>query len=232
MNKEKNKTASTKVLAKISKENLKPRPSWHFYLARLFLYLIAILTLILGGLALSLVVYLLINQDWSPINSQINWPRFFLFIPYAWLLALALFYSLIYLNIRYFPRAYKYSASQLLAFVFLGSILMATFLSAADLPKNLHENFSQKSITYRRVFDSRLHPWQRPREGFLAGQVKQIKKDSIVINDLYGQLWELRGPNLVDLATSTNWRFIGQIEADNQFMVNQIRPWSRRNINH
>lgn len=218
-----NKIVSSKVLEKISKEGIKPRPFWYFYLARFFLYFIAFLSLISGGLALAIVVYILNNQDYSLNNL-------FIFIPYAWLLTLFLLYFVIYYNFKQFPRAYRYSKKVLLIFVFLGSITLALLFSNFNCPKNLHNNFSDKSIHYRRVFDSNIHPWQRPEAGFLAGKILINNGDYLEVEDPYNNIWIIKGENLNNLKIGTSWRFIGKLETENQFIVEEFRPWPRKNL--
>ncbi len=217
------KKTSTKVLNKISKEDIKPKPAWYFYLVKVLLYLIAIITIILGGLALSLVSYLLINQDWS-----MAWPNFFYLIPYAWFLSLIIFYFIAYFNFKLFPRTYKYSKSQLLMFVFLSCIIVAIFLNSANLPAKLHEGASKRSNVYQRVFDSQTRPWHRPSDGFLSGEIISKSNSFFEIKDINNNKWQVIYDNIDDLSIGSNWRFIGEKIDVNEFEASQVRPWLRR----
>ncbi len=214
---------SKKVIEKIKKEAIKPKPVWYFYLAKLFLYLFSLIAIILGGLALSLVFYLLINQDWS-----ISWPNIFYLIPYAWLLTLIILYFLSYFNFKSFPRAYKFNKKQLLIFIFSFSVLVAIFFNLANLPAKFHENFSKKSTTYQKVFDSQTRPWHRPSEGFISGELINIVNDKLIVRDLNHNIWEIKVENTDLFEVRTNWRFVGKMISENEFEAKQIRPWLRQ----
>ncbi len=217
-----NKTSS-KVIEKIKKEDIKPKPIWYFHLAKSFLYLFSALAIILGGLALSLVSYLLINQDWS-----LTWPNFFYLIPYAWLLTLLILYLLAYLNFKNYKRAYRFNKKELLIFIFSFSILIAIFLNSANLPAKLHEKFTKQSTTYQKIFDSQTRPWHRPGDGFLSGEVINISDNYLTIRDLNHDIWQVRVENNHIFEIASSWRFIGKVISDNEFEAKQVRPWLRQ----
>ncbi len=217
------KKTSEKIIEKIKEENIKPKPIWYFHLAKSFLYLFSTLAIILGGLALSLVSYLLINQDWL-----IPWPNFFYLIPYAWLITLLILYLLAYLNFKNYKRAYKFNKKQLLIFIFSSSILIAIFLNSANLPAKLHETFSKKSESYQKIFDSHTRPWHRPSDGFLSGELINISNNNLTIRDLNHEVWQVKVENNNIFQIGTSWRFVGQMISENEFVANQVRPWLRQ----
>jgi hypothetical protein len=217
------KKTSLKVIEKIKNEDIKPKPAWYFYLVKILLYLITIVTIILGAFSLSLVSYLLINQDWN-----IVWPNFIHLIPYAWIFSLIIFYIIAYFNFKLFPRSYKYSKIQLLTFVLLSSILVAIFLNFANLPAKLHERACKKSHLYQRVFDSQTKPWHRPNEGFLSGKIINKTKTFLEIKDINNNIWTVNYNHINDLPTGTYWRFIGEKISDNEFNAHEIKHWLRK----
>jgi len=217
------KKTSEKVINKIKKDDIKPKPFWYFIAFKLLLYIISIIAILLGGLALSLVSYLLINQDWSFAS-----PNIFYLIPYAWLLILIIIYFLAYFNFKKFPRTYKFTKTQLLTFIIFASILIAMFLNSANLPEKLHGSFCQKSRAYQQIFDSQTRPWHRPDEGFISGEIIAIYDDKLLLRDLNRNNWEIivKKPYFYEIGSS--WRFIGEKISDNQFEAQQSRPWLRQ----
>ncbi len=219
------KKTSIKVINKISNEDIRPKPACYFYMVKFLLYSMTIVTIVLGGFALSLVSYLLINQDWS-INSS----NFIYLIPYAWIFSLIIFYFIAYFNFKLFPRAYKFSKSQLLIFVFLSCIIVAIFLNSANLPAKLHEGACKRSFIYQRVFDSQTRPWHRPNEGFVSGEIINKTNYFLEVKDINNNIWlvEYDNYNINNLSIGTHWRFIGEKISDNQFIAHQIRHLLRK----
>jgi hypothetical protein len=235
---------SNKILQTIENQKIEPRPKWQFIAKSYTLWILAGLSLIFGSIASSMVFLnitdtahmptppCLLNPNFPPCHeSSIHW--FFLAIPYAWLITLGLFIWVLYYNIRHFKKAYHYPAWLLISSAFLGSILLGSLLSLAGLHRSLDDAFSRRIPIYTPMFDARVHVWQRPDEGFMAGRVKQMVTGGFDLEDFQKNIWQINldsetivDQEAINLNVGDMVRVIGEKTADNQFRAEEIKSWN------
>ena len=71
------KSISKKILQKIRKEQIKPKPKWEFLLKNYVFWGAFILSIIVGGLASSVAIFRLVNNDWDIMHKLGHHPIFF-----------------------------------------------------------------------------------------------------------------------------------------------------------
>jgi len=59
------KSLSGEVLEKIQQEKIKPKPKWEFTLKNIILGAVFSLSVIIGSLISSVLIYMLVNSDWD-----------------------------------------------------------------------------------------------------------------------------------------------------------------------
>ena len=105
------KNFDSNILERIKEDNLKPKPKWTFLFKDSVIWFFGALSLVFGALGVSVIIYLLKNNDWSLYNKLSgSFLEFILLtMPYFWILFLAIFILVIKYNIQHTKKGYKYS---------------------------------------------------------------------------------------------------------------------------
>lgn len=225
---------SENVIAKIKKEKIKPKARYIFVLKNLFLWLMGSISIILGAISFSLIIYLFTSQNNLLLNSfgANIWEILMALIPLFWLVFLISFSFLFYFNLKKTKRAYKYSP---LLIFFIGLII--SFVLGASF---YLLGFSKQIDTYLadrvelRFYNHYLNPqmkfWSQPSKGRLSGNIIDIKDSFLLIKDQNNQTWELVydekliNRQAISLELGTMIRAFGTLEKDNSFYLKEIMP--------
>ncbi len=226
---------SEKILEKIEQGGVTPKAKWKFIAERYSIRTLAFVSLVLGSLAFSLILFLLMDQDWNIRQAMgTNWFRWlFLSLPIAWIIFFLLFLATVYFSIRHFKKGYKYPAyfivlSALITVVFFGSLA-----AGLGLHQKIHSLFTRRLPFYPGIFDARINNWEQPTAGLIAGQIVLPNKDGFELKDFRGQTWEIQVseetilPNSDDLSIGEMVKIIGQKLGQNNFKAQEIRFWER-----
>lgn len=123
-----NDELSNKIINRIDKEDLRPLPRWRFVLLRIIFWLLAILSVVVGSLAIGAMLFLLFDFRAHGLSLPADVMEALLFTPYLWFVIFALFLFIAQISIKHTEKGYQYHfyivviASICLSFVF-GSIL-------------------------------------------------------------------------------------------------------------
>lgn len=212
---------SRDVLAMIKAKKIKPQPKWKFIWRNYFVWAISILSLLVGSLAFSVIIYMLKNSDWD-IYENINNSLFkfiLVTLPYFWIIFLVIFVFVADYNLKHTKRGYKYQVHFLILFSVALSMLLGSFMYNMGVGRAIDDSFAEKIPLYGKVIN-RMHKrgmiWYRPSDGFLAGIVVEIGDDnSFKINDIHNMVWQVDASTadmllLGDLAVEKGVRIVGE----------------------
>ncbi len=166
---------SEKVLQAIKEQHIAPKPRWRFFLQRWTIWATAGLSVLIGSVAFSVMLFRLVNSDWEVLELMEQSPLEHLVetLPLVWLIVLVLFVWLAYYNARHANGAYKYHAY----WVVIGSILVSLGLGGIMYSVGLApqvEDFVYNQLPWMgRMHEQRLQTWMQPERGLLAGEVVQ-----------------------------------------------------------
>jgi hypothetical protein len=183
-----------KIISQIKKEEIKPTSRWRFIVKNSFFWGAFVLSVGIGGMAISIILNTLLNNDWDLyLELSGDLAQFIVItLPYFWLVLLAGFVIIAYLNVKHTKKAYRQSFKIIVWGVILASFLLGlTFynLGVASyfdrgliqrLPPRLHQ-----------MMDSRLGVWQKPEKGFLIGQIRSLEGDVLELIDFEKELWRV-----------------------------------------
>jgi hypothetical protein len=228
------KNFTNKIISKIEEEKLKPRPRWKFVFKNYFLWIIGFLSLFFGALSFSLIIYLF-NSGENILSDRFGasfWEVFLAIVPIFWLIFLALFVFLFYLNLKKTKKAYKYSPFFILIIGFISSIALGASFYMLGFSKNF-DNILGKNINpfvYSRFMNPQLNFWSEPEKGRLSGIILKSGYDKeFSLIDKNSNEWlvfydNLNPPHVLKLEEGLLIRCFGKKISDNQFMAFHIMP--------
>jgi len=226
------KSFDEKILDKIEKEKIKPEPKWKFLLKDYFIWGTAILALVVGGLANSILIHQIRFGDLD-IYPQLdrNLLGFIIVsIPYIWIILLAvLIVSAIY-NFKHTKRGYKYNPVYIILGSIILSFLLGGILNGIGIGRMLDENFEKNSVFYTRYIGGRHKPWLFPEKGFLGGVVVAVEdKNHFLVKDFASHIWKVQADEAnitksVKIEVDSAVRMVGRALEDDLFKAVQIMP--------
>jgi len=227
-----NSDLSNKIIDQIDTKQIVPTPRWHFILMRIFFWIFAILSVIVGSFAISVMLFLFSDyyHHGLPLIPH-DVAEALLLIPYVWLIIFASFILIGRESIKHTKKGYQYRLyTIILASVFL-NILLGFVLYFAGVGKQTHEFFNNRIPFYNSAtYDSR-DAWNRPIIGRLAGIIVSIKdNNNFSIIDFGGHIWQVK------LATSSAGTFVPEASStirmsglleppSNLFIANSVVEW-------
>ena len=228
-----------RVFEHIEDEHLVPRPRWEFVFKNYFFWSLGALAVALGALAFSATLFEIQNVDWRlSVATHTNLFSFFLAaVPFIWIVTLALFILIGYINVRWTNHGYRYSLAVIALGAVLTSLSLGIGLYAIGLGSRVDEAIGTHPPFFRPILAEERSWWLAPEKGLLGGQVTDVKTniDSFTLKDFSGRTWEidgsdLRGPDLAAVARGGVVRIVGvPLSATSSvFHVCFVFPWEIR----
>jgi hypothetical protein len=224
---------SNKVLQKIKKENLKPKPKWEFLLKNYVFWGAFGLSILIGGLASSVAIFRITTADWDIARRLGQHPISFGFrtMPYFWLIILAAFALLAYYNFKHTKEGFKFRLPLTITASILGSIVLGFAFFGAGIAKNMDKQALKHIPLYESMHSKqRVDMWSQTEKGLIAGEIIEIKEGSIKIENLKGEEWTINTGDLpqeiiVKLKEGMAIGAKGKTIEDGIFNAENIRPW-------
>ncbi len=216
------------LLEKIKKENISPKPRWHFLLKNYVVWGLGALALVFGAAAISVIIYLLKYNNWEMgLRLDGGFLSFFLMtLPYFWLIFLGLFIAVLSYNIKHSPKGYRYPFGFIIIFAILISIILGELFFLIGLGRKIDDVLGQKAPLYAKMFNPQMDFWLKPEEGRLAG-LAFMDEGKLSIIDPTGNVWDIIIPtqilnNLAPL-NGQPLNLIGEIKSENIFEASLIK---------
>ncbi len=223
---------SKKILGKIKKENIKPIPKWHFLLKRSFTWSMFIVSIILGSIAFSIILFHIQTADWD-VHIKIKKNLFsfiFLLLPYFWILLMGGFTALAYYNFKHTKGSYKYGVFLKLGISLIISLIIGGIINTIGVSEKLEDSF-QRNPYYQRTNKMRERIWMNEENGLIAGEIIQVNDNNIIIlRSLDNKKWivdtnETNFKEYTDLKEELRIKIIGEKIDNTHFKAEEIRPW-------
>lgn len=220
---------------KIKADKIAPTPRWHFLFKNYAVWGSGALALIIGGLACSVIAYLIRHNDWNIYGRLTGsfWEFVILTLPYFWLLFLAAFIGIIYYNIRHTKKGYRYPLPLLVAGTIAASVLLGGLFFRVGLGQAIDDVLGRRAPFYENVINRQFQFWVHPESGRLIGRILEILPDNqAILADPSGQEWRVifngapLPPNMI-LRPDQPIRVFGEIIGENEFRIREILPLPR-----
>jgi hypothetical protein len=184
-----------RVLDRIEGERLAPRPRWEFLARDWFFWLLGGVSVAFGASAIAAALFELANADWRFwAATHGDFAAFFLAAaPFLWILALALFVLVGYVNLRRTRRGYRYPFWLIALGSVLTSAVLGSALFAAGLGEPIEEALGDHPPFYRPIEAAERGWWDAPGKGLLGGTVVGVSSssDSFYLKSFDGVLWRV-----------------------------------------
>jgi hypothetical protein len=236
---------SNKVLQKIKKENLKPKPKWGFLLKNYIFWGAFGLSILIGGLASSVAIFRITTADWDIARRLGQHPISFGLrtMPYFWLIILAAFAALAYYNFKHTKEGFKFRLPLTITASILGSIVLGFAFFGAGIAKNMDEQALKHIPLYESMHSKqRVEMWSQIEKGLIAGEILEIQEGSIKIENLKGEEWTINTENvskkmIENLKEGMAIGAIGETLEEGIFKAEDLRQWKgnfleQKRINH
>jgi hypothetical protein len=187
-----NEELSQKILEKINQEKITPKPKWTFLLKDYFFWILGISSLLIGALATSVIVYILVNSNWDLIkhSSQSLSKYVFLSIPYLWVICFLIFIFSAYFNLKNTKKGYRYALATIIIFTFLFSVLMGTIFYGLGLGHFINKTLTRNIPPYQKLIMKKEKGFNQPERGLILGTIIGTPdKNHCEILDLEGDNW-------------------------------------------
>jgi len=187
-----------KILDTIKSKHIAPKPRWHFVLRQIMLWFVTVISIIVGSLSFSAILFRVVNNDWeilrfinkSPITHAINT------LPYIWIIILLIFIGLAYYNTLHTKGAYKHRAYYLVLISVVISLVLGGIFYAIGFGPCVHD-FSNKITYIKEVMHNRQSFWMAESDGLIAGEVIHMLSGvgMFGVEDLNDKYWIIRPGN-------------------------------------
>ena len=229
---------SKNILNKIKKEKIQPYSKKRFFVKKSFIWTLFGLSILLGIVASSVIIFQLKHTDWDLYNlSNYSLLEFLaMAIPYFWLLFLMIFIGLALNYFRRTEKGYRYHTLLIITISVIVSIIGGIGVYQTGFSERLETVFQENIPVYRMINRGRHRMWMSPEQGLLAGEIKEIiSVQEIELIDLHGNSW------IIDISNAF-WRgrlrpeagleikLIGKIKIKGQFVATEIRPIQGRRV--
>ncbi len=228
-----NQDLKSKVLDRLKKQEVKVKPKWQFTLKNAAYWTSFGIATLLGAIAMSLVIFKLLNNDWDVYKlAGYTLPSFFFrTLPYLWILIFATFSFLSYNNFRHTKGGYK----QPMAIVILASLLVSMVLGFLIYLFNGAQYLDQQALNRFKFYQSiefkhRQELWSNPDNGLIAGEVIELEEGSFKLEDFKGNTWtiiieDIEGGPERKAKVGDQLAITGEKLNNYEFEAQAIRPW-------
>ncbi len=224
---------SKQVLSTIKENKIEPKPKWMFSIREVIFWVIFVISLMLGSISTSLVIFMIGNNDWDLYEKLGHGLFKFILItlPYFWLIFLVIFVIFSYYNFKKTKSGYRYNTILIVLINILVSISLGSLLYVCGLGAKLENSLEKRIPPYGMMFYQRHDMWNAPERGLVAGVIVSFNnKDQFEIVSLEREKWHILGkdamivPRLV-LREGERIKVIGEMVDIDTMRADEIRPF-------
>lgn len=227
---------SKKVLEKIEKKEIEPRPKWQFITMHVLLGILLIFTVLIGSFATGIMLHKLMATEWDFVPRIGGGPiqGFLLVLPYVWILALFVSTFVAYKLFAETKGGYRHHPIIILLGSIILSLVIGTVLfvtKVADITDNALQTHFRPYAEYQEL---REKIWNAPQEGMLIGRVINVTpREVLVLNDVTGETWNVDIKNVKRMPTLKEWDIviaIGESTKKGEFDADYIKMPKKENF--
>lgn len=227
-----------RVLRKIKKECICPKPRWQFLLKDYFVWLLFLISLIIGSLAFCVSLHIFFTNDWDLYQylhtSFVG--HILVSIPYLWLIFLAVFVLIAHYNFKHTKSGYRRETYFIVGLGVVGSLILGAFLYTLGAGEKIEDFVATSVPEYEKLTccSARKDIWVQPTRGLLAGKIVSVLDErNFALKDFYGFAWQIQEDDdtleyePLQIQPGEDVKIIGEKKQDFVFWAREIRPWKK-----
>lgn len=226
---------SDKIIEKIEKEGISPKPKWEFLLKDGVVWAGFVLSVLMGAVSISVILFFVKTGDLDVYESVYGsvFSAVAGVVPFFWVLVLIAFSVIAILNFRNTERGYKRKYVYVVFASIALSVLIGSLLFQSGMAKWLHGQLAVNVPFYERFQPKHEMKWMRPSEGLLVGVIVDFEADfSFKLVDLERKTWlvdfeRARLPKKFRPEISTMVKIMGKKVSEEKFEAFDLRPFER-----
>lgn len=181
-----------KVLEAIGERNLKPRPYYVFLAKRSVFWILAFLSIVLGGVSFAILLFATSNfltEGWRSFD-EVPLEEILVSIPVLWIVTMPLFVASAYFGLRNTRRGYRLRPALIVAWTMAASLTFGGILHGFGAGHLAHEFLEAHVPYYERLTHIPYAKWSRPDEGYLGGHAdKLLDENTLQLTDFRRKVW-------------------------------------------
>lgn len=224
------------ILEKIAHEEIKPHTKWYFIIKDALIWLMVAMSVFLGAISFSLILYILINNDWQLyMHIQSSLLLFtILTLPYLWILLLLFWLLCGFVQFKHTKKGYTFKHSTIIGMALIVSGIIGLGLFAAGMPNKVDDSLSRTSDFYNKHVNPKSLRWVQPEQGRLAGVITHLEKPEIFqIRDFTGDNWVIiveqrqtaRPVFMTPVRVDMRVKMVGHQINEDTFRADIVGPW-------
>ncbi len=228
---------SLKLLNKIQLKKITPISKINFIIKNLSFWTILIFSIILWGLAFSIILFSLTQTEFDLLshvsNSKIEF--FLTLLPVFWIVLCIIFFFISKFWFKHIKQWYKYQPLTIFSIIILLSVIIGSLFFFTNWSEKLERIFSDRMPFYHWLEEKRNKRWSMAEQWFLAGTIIE-KNENLLILSLRWKTWKVDIQNAdikhkVKLELNEKIKIIGKIVNKNEFTAKEIRSflWKGKN---
>lgn len=228
-----NNTLPEKIIEEIKKQGIERRPMWRFLLKHSVFWSLAIFSIILGGIAVAVIIFIFIDHDAS-VRVYLHESIFedlLQTIPYLWVTTLLTLIGISKYGVRHTKFGYRYTTARIIGVVVASSLILGITLSTLEIGERVQDFLVERLPYYNELTSTSKDAWSHPEKGLLGGTVTAItSSEELKLTDFHEKIW-LVDIGKIDTVNNALMRpgimikMIGTKEADAEFRAVQVFPW-------
>jgi hypothetical protein len=181
-----------KILESIERQNLAPTPAYMFMAKRSVFWLLALLSIILGGISVAILLFWLNGflRDGMQVFDEVPLEEVLFSIPVAWLLTMPLFTASAYYGFRQTKRGYRLKPASIISLALAASFMLGGLMQWFEVGTRTHEFLERNLPFYERLTHIPYAEWSRPDQGFLGGHAESMQGNgTLFLTDFHKKVW-------------------------------------------
>ncbi|MDQ7022213.1 MAG: hypothetical protein Q9M97_01535 [Candidatus Gracilibacteria bacterium] len=229
---------------KIKKDEIIPISKNFFVIKKIVIFLFLGLSILIGALSIAVVFGYLFEADWF-LSHKLGLLKITInFLPFFWIIFLAISVIISYFNFKNTDKGYKFYLWQIILINILASFIIGILFYFSGLSQFIEEKIQNNLPNYREYLvgdnTSRMKKiWQNEESGLLLGIIVNLNNnkglkpsvDSFKLKDTNNKVWNIKilkqtiiRHNL-ELKSGIKIKLIGEKKSKNIFEVIEIRPF-------
>lgn len=224
--------SSEKFISRIKEENIKPIPRWRYTIRNLILWFTFLLSVIVGALAFSIILFAIQQIEFSLIKHMTHsrMEMWLGLLPFLWIITMLVFLLISIFGLKKTRKGYKFSAKKVIAASAITSILLGTLFFVGGGAKWLENAFAMNVEFYEGVNEKKMKMWSIPEEGYISGYIVSVEDSTIQLKDFNESIWTVNINNakifaIVELVEGEKIKIIGEMISKDYFTAEEVRPW-------